>query len=734
MDTRKKNIVIRRTVVSTSVAAALSLVSASALSQDAARQSGDAAAPSTEATQTLAPITVTATHETPGSLPPAYAGGQTATGGRVGFLGNSDVMDTPFSITSYTSETIANQQARDLSDVLNNDSSVRNVWGQGSYTNLFKIRGFSLWSTDVSWDGLYGVLPMQLIGPDVAERVEVIHGLTGLLTGVSPTGGIGGTINVVPKRATDEPINSVTFGYMAKSTFGTHVDLGRRFGDDKRWGVRFNGTVSGGDTSRQDESQQKGDGVLGLDYRGDRLRVSLDAGYQNNRFDAPVQLVYAATGISIPSAPKGTQNFYPSWSYLKAQDTFGAIHAEYDLDRKWTVFAAVGGRTSHVKQIATQPTLTSSNGDISINPYYWGMRQDTSTGQAGIRGNFDTGPVNHQVSLIGSYYRQEAGNSIYFPGGFTSNIYNPVNVASPSANGYSYSTPIASIARDSSLAIADTASILDGRVQLTAGVRNQRIDTNSYNTTTGAETSHYNEGRWTPAFGLLIKPQQNVSLYANYIQGLQQGPTAPSTARNAGQIFAPYVSKQVEVGAKVDWGRVRTTLAAFEIRQPSGFTDPTTLVYSVDGEQRNRGIELNIAGEASKSVRVLGGVTFMNGKLTNTGNASTQGNTAPGVPHTMVNLGAEWDLPFVPNLTASGTAIYTSPEYLDNANTQKIPGWTRFDVGLRYVYYGENGKPVTIRANIQNLFNRAYWANADASYGLALGPGRTFMLSAQIDF
>jgi iron complex outermembrane receptor protein len=100
----------------------------------------------------------------------------------------------------------------------------------------------------------------------------------------------------------------------------------------------------------------------------------------------------------------------------------------------------------------------------------------------------------------------------------------------------------------------------------------------------------------------------------------------------------------------------------------------------------------------------------------------------------MVNLGAEWDLPFVPNLTASGTAIYTSPEYLDNANTQKIPGWTRFDVGLRYVYYGENGKPVTIRANIQNLFNRAYWANADASYGLALGPGRTFMLSAQIDF
>lgn len=52
-------------------------------------------------------------------------------------------MDTPFSITSYMSKTIADQQGRDLSDILNNDASVRNVIGQGSYTNVFKIRGFT---------------------------------------------------------------------------------------------------------------------------------------------------------------------------------------------------------------------------------------------------------------------------------------------------------------------------------------------------------------------------------------------------------------------------------------------------------------------------------------------------------------------------------------------------------------------------------------------------------------
>ncbi|RKP53561.1 TonB-dependent siderophore receptor [Pararobbsia silviterrae] len=694
-----------------------------------AAQTQNGAAP----VETLPAVTVSATRPA-GTLAPAYAGGQVATGARVGFLGQRDVMDTPFSVTSYTSDTIANQQARDLSDVLDNDASVRNVWGQGSYTNVFKIRGFTVWSTDVSWDGLYGVLPLALIGPDTAERVEIIHGLTGLLSGISPTGGIGASINVEPKRATDAPITSVTLDYMSDSTFGTHVDVGRRFGDENQWGIRFNGTFRDGDTSTTDQSQRLGDAVLGLDYRGNGFRASLDAGYQNDKFDAPVQPVYADAGISIPAAPKATDNFYPSWSYYKAQDTFAAAHAEYDLSSNWTAFAAVGERTTQVQQLATQPTLTSSTGDTAINPYFWAQRQDTYTATTGIRGNFDTGPVNHQFTVSGSYYHQEGGSSIAFPGAVSSNIYNPASLPAPNSDTFAFSTPTTSILRDSSLAVADTASILDDRIQFTAGVRDQRVNSDGFSATTGAPTTHYNETRWTPAFALLVKPIENVSVYANYIEGLQQGPTAPAGTVNAGEVFAPYVSKQVEVGTKVDFGRIMATLAVFQIEQPSGLTNPTTLVYSVDGDQRNRGIELNVVGEAAKGVRVLSGITFMNGELTNTGNAKTQGNTAPGVPHTMANLGGEWDVPFVPQLTLSGQMVYTSAEYLDNANTQQIPSWTRFDVGARYVFYRANGKPVTIRANVENVFNRAYWGNADATYGLALGAPRTFLLSAQFDF
>ena len=66
-----------------------------------------------------------------GAPPAPYAGGQVATGGSLGLLGNRSVMDTPFNQTNYTAELIANQQARTIRDVLVNDPSVRVDSGGG---------------------------------------------------------------------------------------------------------------------------------------------------------------------------------------------------------------------------------------------------------------------------------------------------------------------------------------------------------------------------------------------------------------------------------------------------------------------------------------------------------------------------------------------------------------------------------------------------------------------------
>ena len=77
-----------------------------------------------------------------GTVPPAYAGGQVATGGSLGLLGNRGVMNTPFNQTSYTAELIKNQQARTVGDVLFNDPSVRTKTPAGNGIDGVYIRGF----------------------------------------------------------------------------------------------------------------------------------------------------------------------------------------------------------------------------------------------------------------------------------------------------------------------------------------------------------------------------------------------------------------------------------------------------------------------------------------------------------------------------------------------------------------------------------------------------------------
>ncbi|HSV60375.1 MAG TPA: hypothetical protein VLJ19_15885 [Variovorax sp.] len=83
-------------------------------------------APTAATAGSLPPVTVEASADASAEgLTKPYAGGQVARGGRVGILGNQDMMSTPFSTTSYTNELIQDQQAQSVADVLLNAASVR---------------------------------------------------------------------------------------------------------------------------------------------------------------------------------------------------------------------------------------------------------------------------------------------------------------------------------------------------------------------------------------------------------------------------------------------------------------------------------------------------------------------------------------------------------------------------------------------------------------------------------
>lgn len=214
--------------------------------------------------------------------------------------------------------------------------------------------------------------------------------------------------------------------------------------------------------------------------------------------------------------------------------------------------------------------------------------------------------------------------------------------------------------------------------------------------------------------------------------GLSPGPTPPSTATNTNAVFAPYKTKQYEIGTKLDLGRFGASLAAFEIGVPSGVIDPTTGIFSLNGEQRNRGIEFNTYGEVMPGVRALGGVTYLDARLTKTNGHLYDGNHAIGAPDWQGNLGVEWDTPFLPGLTATARAIYTSRAYVSADNIQSVPSWTIFDIGARYATK-LGGRPTTFRAAITNIVDKRYWIGNPTGYVIS-GMPRTYWLSMTIDF
>jgi iron complex outermembrane receptor protein len=96
----------------------------------------------------------------------------------------------------------------------------------------------------------------------------------------------------------------------------------------------------------------------------------------------------------------------------------------------------------------------------------------------------------------------------------------------------------------------------------------------------------------------------------------------------------------------------------------------------------------------------------------------------------------EWDIPGVEGLTVDGRVVYTGSSYADSENTLKVPGWTRFDAGLRY-RTKIGGNQVTWRARVDNIANRDYWASVGGYPNngyLVLGAPRTFSLTASIEF
>jgi iron complex outermembrane receptor protein len=238
----------------------------------------------------------------------------------------------------------------------------------------------------------------------------------------------------------------------------------------------------------------------------------------------------------------------------------------------------------------------------------------------------------------------------------------------------------------------------------------------------------------SPNVSLLYRPSRDVSLYASYLEGLEETGTAPANRANGGEILPPAVNRQKELGVKARLDR-RTLLqaAVFRIDRPQTTTDAANR-FILGGRTRYRGLEMSASGELGRHWAVVASALWLDAEIVSVGasNADELGKTPENTPRRTASLFVEYRVPQVPGWAVSAGAFHVGERMVDNRNRGRLDGFTTFSLGTRYATRWA-GRPVTLQANVDNLTDANDWSTGgNGLLGVTLP--RALRLAAAIDF
>jgi iron complex outermembrane receptor protein len=706
---------------------ALALLTAGATPAAIAQAVQPAADPGAARITALPAVDVRDTYERE-DLPSLAPGRKAARGARLGILGATPVVDAPVHVNAYTRELAEDWSARSLQDVLKNDSAVVFTTNEGHMLQNFNLRGLNMNAIDIGTNGLYGIAPANQVPIELFERVEVLRGPNVLLSGMPPASSVAGTVNMVTKRALSKPIAELTASYGTHSYGQVHADLGKRFGEEQRLGLRFNGVYGSGEMGADDERQKRRMGALGLDYLGDRARFSFDIYSSVNEIENGSPGMFSFTGSgAIPGVgvlldpPEGGTNMFRG-THGKYDNEGLLARAEFDFSRDLQGYVAVGGSNSDGKGLmfGTRAIVTGLDGTTRGAIYHVDTRSERRTAEAGIIGTFDTGAIRHRAQLSFNVLKiREGTNNTPCNYCYTTNLYDPVVPVFPDAPEWTgwESARAATKYKFTSIAIADTMSFAGDRVLLTVGGRHQTV---------AMPYTDYSESRFSPMIAAVVRPWgDRVSLFGNYTEGLEPGQVVGLGYANEGESLAPNVTRQVEAGVKLLTGELTHTVSAFVIKRPSLVTNAANALVP-DGEQRLRGVEWSVFGKLTQDLAVLGGVSYIDSEQRDTGRDTF------GTPGWRARLGVDWQTP-VAGLRVGGRVNYTSAQWADSRNLLRVPAWHTFDAMASYATR-VGGTPVRVNASVENIADRKYWIGTFGDGFVMPGAQRIVKLSTTVSF
>lgn len=661
-------------------------------------------------------------------------GGFVKESGQVGLLGEKDNMEVPFQAISLTQKTIdvfgANPSEASTS-ILVNAPAIRTA-GSTLY-NDFSLRGQTANAYQFRINGIPGLLSQTNIPMNFFESVDVVSGASVGISGVAASESAGGTVNLQTKRA-HQNMTQYSMGIAERGTWSNNLDIARRFGKNGAHGLRLNGSYTTGATGIIDERVCNKTFAINYDHHSASSSTNLFFGFRDTWTEEAQRYFYmgGAAITAMPAAPDAARNFAFKGQHLGMKTYFGTINHEQKLGKNTRAFLLAGASYNdgygYLVPASSRLDLLNNNGDYSRAMNHEPFAIRNSYLSLGLSHEWMMGSVKNKTifAVDKDWYQARWGESSAPKGTVTGNLYTGQSVFNfLTAIKASYVTGGRTEYYGYSLLNESTV----GKAIITLGLHqhtSKAIPASGSPTTTSATA---------PIVGLVYRPTQEISLFANHSESFHAGRVVGIAYLNAGAILQPGKTKSNEIGLKYTNGDFLAALSYFDMRKASLYDKPTggpKDIQTMDGELSYKGLEFSMGGEFCPKWSIFGGFLYTNSEYAKHTNGFYNGKTVEGTPNfsfvSTLQYAPDKDSAIFLRIVHTGDA----PIYTTAKNTLTVPSSTVFDLGARY-RTKIDAVPVTFTATVFNVFNRNYWLpRATYSYGI-LGNPRTFALSMTMD-
>jgi iron complex outermembrane recepter protein len=575
------------------------------------------------------------------------------------------------------------------------------------------------------------------------ERIEVLKGPASILYGrIEP----GGLINIVTKKPLNDPYYSVQQQFGSYDFYRTTVDATGSLLSDKSLLYRFNLAYQDNKSFRDFVEKERVYVAPSLSWQpNDATQINLNVEFRNeDRVDDSGIPVIGMRPAPIPISRFLSEPNNTSYNHGWVAD----LNWYHKFNDAWTIKNGILANVVDYELNSISHSSLSNDGTLTRGVAFWDTKRETESIYLELTGKAETFGMKHNMLFGGDYFHfDESINNGLLDFG-DPKLLTTINIFDPHYTGVDFGAlkQLRAMSPNMFWHLADQWFGLYAQDQITVfdkfhillGGRYDWANNSSAFSTTSSDLKDdtIRVDGFRPRFGLLYRPWESFSIYANYVESLGSNNGRSST----GTPFNPQEGRQYEAGVKSEAfdGRLNSTLAFFHIVKENLLTAdpnfPGTGIQRAIGEARSQGIELDVKGQITDNLNLVATYAFTDAIITK--DTFNSDHRLANVPKHSGSLWAKYD---ITDTFSIGTGVYVVGQRMgDNENTFQLPGYVRWDAMAAYRWNIGKSK-LTTQVNINNILDKTYFKSSDTLNGvprLATFPGEplTVMGSIRLEY